>query len=321
MPNNQEDLEALLAKLGKPGDARRSISRAGFATAILFAFTMGGVTTATSIMYGLLPINIKLTDQASLDAPLGLSDAEAALLDDVAASFLDEVDASFASGATAMPAGRQGESGGYDYLVDPYDEAPAAPSSGYDYNQAAANILARQQNPGTKIQYKPDEPDALMSGFKHILSSLQTASTDNKLNNESEHGKHANLNNGTEIALTAFKITMLQAITLGIGFVIGFLFNRAGLKLWRIVVGSFFGSVVGWLAGVIIWAYVFISNGPTAAIVGGLPKSFLFAIVGTGIGVYFGRQKARNHLENTPSDSSAVIPAAQGGSGPSDGPQ
>lgn len=93
--------------------------------------------------------------------------------------------------------------------------------------------------------------------------------------------------------MSAFTVTMLQAITIGIGLAIGYLFNKASLKLWRVFAGFLVGFVVSWLAGVILWAFVFMSTDPNAAIVAGMPKSFLFAIVGGGMGVYFGRRKAR----------------------------
>ena len=41
------------------------------------------------------------------------------------------------------------------------------------------------------------------------------------------------------------------------------------------------------------------SNNPNAAIVAGVPKSFLFAIVGGGMGVYFGRRKAKLQEKST----------------------
>lgn len=98
--------------------------------------------------------------------------------------------------------------------------------------------------------------------------------------------------------MSAFTVTMLQAITIGIGLAIGYFFNKASLKLWRVFVGFLVGFVVSWLAGVILWAFVFMSNDPNAAIVAGMPKSFLFAIVGGGMGVYFGRRKAKLQTPN-----------------------
>lgn len=86
---------------------------------------------------------------------------------------------------------------------------------------------------------------------------------------------------------------VLQVLTCGLGFGIGYLFNTASPKLWRLLVGFFVGFVVSWLAGIIIWGSVFMPNDKFDAIVSGMPKSFLFAIVGAGTGVYFGRRKAK----------------------------
>ena len=96
--------------------------------------------------------------------------------------------------------------------------------------------------------------------------------------------------------MLAFKITMLEAITLGIGSGIGYVFNKTGLKLWRMFVGFLVAFVVGWIAGVFTWAFVFMSNDPKA-VIDGMPKSFLFAIVGAGIGVYFGRRKVKAQVQ------------------------
>lgn len=62
-------------------------------------------------------------------------------------------------------------------LVDPYDEAPAAPSGGYDYNAAAARLITRQRRQGAKSETSPDEPgafDALMGGVKRTAKGLET---------------------------------------------------------------------------------------------------------------------------------------------------
>lgn len=93
--------------------------------------------------------------------------------------------------------------------------------------------------------------------------------------------------------MSAFTITMLQAITIGIGFGIGYLLSSSSLKLWRAFVGFFAGFALGWYGGVIIWALVFMSSDPYSAIATAMPKSFLFAIIGSGMGVYIRRRKAK----------------------------
>jgi len=60
--------------------------------------------------------------------------------------------------------------------------------------------------------------------------------------------------------MSAFTVTMLQAITIGIGLAIGYFFNKSSLKLWRVFVGFLVGFVVSWVAGVILWAFVFMSR-------------------------------------------------------------
>lgn len=100
--------------------------------------------------------------------------------------------------------------------------------------------------------------------------------------------------------MSAFTATMLQAITIAIGIVIGFLFNKSSPKWWKVILGFLVGFAVSWFLGVMIWAYIFMSSDPTSAIVAGMPKSFLFAVVGGGLGVYLGRRKANQNLqENT----------------------
>ena len=106
--------------------------------------------------------------------------------------------------------------------------------------------------------------------------------------------------------MSAFTFTMLQAITIGIGLAVSYFFNKASLKLWRVIVGFLFGFTVSWLVGVIIWALVFMSSDPYAAIVVGMPKSFLFAVVGAGMGAYFGRRNANLQLHNPTVNTDAV---------------
>jgi len=93
--------------------------------------------------------------------------------------------------------------------------------------------------------------------------------------------------------MSAFTVTMLYVLTVGIGFGIGYFFNKTNLKLWRVLVGFLVGFAVSWGAGVIIWALLFMSNELTAAIITGMAKSFLVALAGAGLGVYCGRRKAK----------------------------
>lgn len=93
--------------------------------------------------------------------------------------------------------------------------------------------------------------------------------------------------------MSAINITLLQALTCGLGFGIGYLATKESPKVWRLLVGFFAGFVVSWLVGIVIWGSVIMPNDKVTAIVSGMPKSFLFAIVGPGVGVYLGRRKAK----------------------------
>lgn len=98
--------------------------------------------------------------------------------------------------------------------------------------------------------------------------------------------------------MSAFTVTMVQAFILGIGFGIGYFFNKANLKFWRMLAGLSVGFAVSWLAGIIMWVFVILSHDPNADIpmvtIDGISKTFLFAIIGTSVGVYYSRRKTRN---------------------------
>ena len=100
--------------------------------------------------------------------------------------------------------------------------------------------------------------------------------------------------------MSAFTITMLQAITIGIGLAIGYFFNKASMKLWRVFVGFLVGFAVSWFAGAMLWALTaaFMSSDIPNAVMTGITKSFLFAVVGSGMGVYIGRRKAKLQTPN-----------------------
>ncbi len=98
--------------------------------------------------------------------------------------------------------------------------------------------------------------------------------------------------------MSAFTVTMLYVITLGIGFGIGYFFSKDNLKWWRMFVGFLVGFIVSWWGGGIIWAFMFMSNDIVTATMTVLTKSFLFALVGAGMGVYYGRRKAKRQDPN-----------------------
>lgn len=97
--------------------------------------------------------------------------------------------------------------------------------------------------------------------------------------------------------MSALVVTMVQAFIIGLGFGIGYFFNKSDLKFWRVLVGLSVGFAVSWLAGIIIWIFVILSNDPNADIpmvtTDGISNTFLFAIIGVSGGVYYGRRKAK----------------------------
>lgn len=106
--------------------------------------------------------------------------------------------------------------------------------------------------------------------------------------------------------MSAFTVSILQAITMGIGLAIGYFFNKASLKLWRVFVGLLVGFAVSWFSGAILLAFVLMPNDPNSVILTGMPKSFMFAILGGGMGVYFGRRNAKLQKPNPADNTDAT---------------
>ena len=94
--------------------------------------------------------------------------------------------------------------------------------------------------------------------------------------------------------MSGVTITLLQAITIGMSFLIGYLLNKNSASPWRIFFGLLIGCPGGWLLGVMIWAVLFMSGNPYDAIFIGMQKSLIFALIGSGMGVYFGRNKTKS---------------------------
>ncbi|SFI39640.1 hypothetical protein [Nitrosomonas sp. Nm34] len=92
-------------------------------------------------------------------------------------------------------------------------------------------------------------------------------------------------------------LTMSQALILGIGFGIGFFFNKVNIKPWRVFLGLLSGFAISWSIGVIMWAYIASFLNPNADIpsivIDGISRFFLFSVIGASVGVYYGRQKAK----------------------------
>jgi hypothetical protein len=92
----------------------------------------------------------------------------------------------------------------------------------------------------------------------------------------------------------------LQATILLLSFVVGYLFNRSSLKVWRIVVGFITGSIFGWVAGTLIVGFaasIFWPSSIANIVLTAFVKSPLFALFGAGAGVYFGRAKLKRSGE------------------------
>lgn len=96
-----------------------------------------------------------------------------------------------------------------------------------------------------------------------------------------------------------FYATLLQALAFGIAWAIGFFLNKPSPKLWRQIVGFLLGVAIGGPLVIATWAYgmdalvleipgTFKQILPTV-----MGKAIWSAVLGAGLGVYFGRQKAR----------------------------
>ena len=101
----------------------------------------------------------------------------------------------------------------------------------------------------------------------------------------------------------ALSITLLQVITLVLGYLVAY-----GIYKSRIgyVWGTFayvVAAVVAWPVGVIAWAVTFSTGSPTDAIVNGMSRSFLFALIGPAVGLYIARRQRER------SDVSQVTPS------------
>lgn len=104
-----------------------------------------------------------------------------------------------------------------------------------------------------------------------------------------------------------FYATLLQALAFGIAWAIGFFLNKPSPKLWRQIVGFLLGVAIGGPLVIAAWAYgmdalvpeipgTFKQIVPTV-----MGKAIWSAVLGAGLGVYFGRQKARGqNVASTP---------------------
>lgn len=108
--------------------------------------------------------------------------------------------------------------------------------------------------------------------------------------------------------------TLLQVVAFGVAWAIGFLLNRPVLKLWRQVAGFLAGVAIGGPAVIAIWAFAMDALMPEIPgnfkqlIPTMMGKAIWSAVLGAGLGVYFGRQKAKSRIPaNTPTSPSASV--------------
>lgn len=88
----------------------------------------------------------------------------------------------------------------------------------------------------------------------------------------------------------AISLTILQALTFGLGLAIAYaITSRKSGFLWSSV-AFIVGFVLAWPLGVMGWAFAFANESPYDAIVAGMPRSFFFALAGPIAGIYFARK-------------------------------
>ncbi|MBV2204549.1 MAG: hypothetical protein KUL87_03935 [Pseudomonas sp.] len=132
-----------------------------------------------------------------------------------------------------------------------------------------------------------------------------------------EEDRAASIKEGRSLA---FYATLLQAVAFGIACAIGFWLNKPAPKLWRQVVGFLAGLAIGGPVAIAVWAFAMDALMPEIPgtfkqlIPTMMGKAIWSAVLGAGLGVYFGRQKAKSRiLANTPtapSESTQTPPLA-----------
>lgn len=184
--------------------------------------------------------------------------------------------------------------------IEPRDQAPPSiDSNTYLQDQVISSLLDEVDASFARDDAIPPSvaSESPSEAYARIVARRQ-ARLANKVNGESIQGGQSGSDRARH--LTAFAITVLQAVTLGIAFGISFLLSQSGRKLWWVFIGFVSGVVVGWPLGAISWASMLVSGSLTTVLVDGLSRSFLFAIVGAGMGGYFGRERFKNRAHSTP---------------------
>ncbi|MDP2784901.1 MAG: hypothetical protein Q8O38_09975 [Sulfurimicrobium sp.] len=110
---------------------------------------------------------------------------------------------------------------------------------------------------------------------------------------------------------------LLQVVAFGGAWTIGFLLNRSELKLWRQVVGFLAGLAIGGPAVIAAWAFAMDALMPEIPgafkqlIPTMMGKAIWSAVLGAGLGVYFGRQKAKSKATASTDAHSVLATPAQ----------
>lgn len=187
----------------------------------------------------------------------------------------------------ALPPEKQAEAKAayFDHWI-----APHAAADGINVEQARAKFLTLVANtPATPVTQPHTSPTADAQG-----STVPPVSAGN----------------------LTFYATLLQALGFGISWTIGFFLNKPNPKLWRQIVGFLLGVAIGGPVVIAAWAYgmdtlmpeipgAFKQIVPTV-----MGKAIWSAVLGAGLGVYFGRQKARSQIAaSTPIASTAPASA------------
>lgn len=114
--------------------------------------------------------------------------------------------------------------------------------------------------------------------------------------------------------------TLLHMLAFGIACTIGYWLNKPAPKLWRQIVGFLAGLAIGGPVVIAVWAFAMDALMPEIPgtlkqlIPTMMGKAVWSAVLGAGLGVYFGRQNAKSQIPaNTPtapSESAQTPPLA-----------
>ena len=87
-------------------------------------------------------------------------------------------------------------------------------------------------------------------------------------------------------------VTFLQTITMVIGVALCYSISKFKPTWWVYTFAYIVSVIVAWVGGAFLWGILFVSEDFTSAVTLGLSRSFLFALVGPGIGIFLVRKTA-----------------------------